>query len=131
METQLNNLQTSDSFKSYEGNYLIKKDISQEIKIEKESQLNNENKSKKKKFFISCKNMDSKDINAKNERKLLFLAHKRAHSIDNKEKESCKKTVIYRKHDRNEKDNIIKKIQIHYRNFLLSFTNEIIKKIIL
>ena len=38
METQLNNLQTSDSFKSYEGNYLIKKDISQEIRnfLEKE-----------------------------------------------------------------------------------------------
>ena len=48
---------------------------------------------------------------------------------DNKEKECSKKTINYRKHDRNEKDNIIKKIQIQYRNFLLSFTNDIIKKI--
>ena len=38
--------------------------------------------------------------------------------------------MIYRKHDRNEKDNIVTKIQIHYRNFLISFINEIIIKIL-
>ena len=39
--------------------------------------------------------------------------------------------MIYRKHDRNEKDNILTKIQIHYRNFLISFINEIIIIIII
>ena len=128
METKIFNLTTLDSLKSCEGNYLIKEETSQEIKTDKKSQLTDANETKKKKFVILYENIDNEDINKISERKLLFLVHKRNHFDDNKEKECSKKTIFYRKHDRNEKDNIIKKIQIHYRNFLLSFTNDIIKK---
>ena len=130
MERKLIKFQTLDSLISDDGNYSIKEDVTEKIKTEKETESNNINKPKKKKFLISCKNMDRKDTNKINEKKLLFLVHKRKHTDDNKEKEYSNKTIIYRKHDRNEKDNIIKIIQIHYRNFLLSFTNDIIKKII-
>jgi hypothetical protein len=69
-------------------------------------------------------------LNSKNG-ELIFLVHKRDHSIDKLETNNeSNKSVIYRKHDRNEKDNIVTKIQIHYRNFLISFINEIIIKIL-
>ena len=69
------------------------------------------------------------NLNSQN-RKLIFLVHKREHSTDKLESNNeSNKSVIYRKHDRNEKDNILTKIQIHYRNFLISFINEIIIKI--
>ena len=90
METKIFNLTTLDSLKSFE-------DI---------------NETKKKKFVILYENIDNEDINKISERKLLFLVHKRNHLDDNKEKECSKKTINYRKHDRNEKDNIIKKIKI-------------------
>ena len=69
-------------------------------------------------------------LNNNKEKKLLFLVHKRKHSTDNKEEKSSNKTYTHRKHDKNDKDNIITKIQIHYRNFLISFLNEVTKKII-
>ena len=53
-------------------------------------------------------------------KKLIFLVHKRSHSNDKLESNNdSNKSVIYRKHDRNEKDNILTKIQIHYRNLLM------------
>ena len=65
-------------------------------------------------------------------KKLIFLVHKRKHSEDDTiEKNNQKKKPLYKKHDKYEKDNILSKIQIHYKNFLKSFINEIIKKIIL
>ena len=82
-------------------------------------------------------------------KKLIFSCKKRDHSIDNEilpstpssyqdsydkdikneKKEKTKKTV-YKKHDKMEKDNIVRKIQVHYCNFLINFINEIIQKII-
>ena len=63
-------------------------------------------------------------------KKLIFLVHKRSHSNDKLESNNdSNKSVIYRKHDRNEKDNILTKIQIHYRNFLVEFINIVIIKI--
>jgi hypothetical protein len=84
-------------------------------------------------------------------KKKIFSCKKRDHSIDNeilpptpstfqdssdkdiknekKEKTKTKKTV-YKKHDKMEKDNIVRKIQVHYCNFLINFINEIIQKII-
>ncbi len=65
-------------------------------------------------------------------KKLIFLVHKRKHSEDDTiEQNNKKKKPLYKKHDKYEKDNILSKIQIHYKNFLKSFINEIIKKIIL
>ena len=42
-----------------------------------------------------------------------------------------KKKIIYKKHDKMEKDNIVRKIQVHYCNFLVNFINEVIQKIII
>ncbi len=50
--------------------------------------------------------------------------------IEKKEKKKIKKSV-YKKHDKMEKDNIVRKIQVHYCNFLINFINEIIKKLII
>ena len=51
----------------------------------------------------------NENINYKN-RKLIFLFHKRSHSNDKLESNNdSNKSVIYRKHDRNEKDNIFTK----------------------
>lgn len=41
------------------------------------------------------------------------------------------KKPAYKKHDKMEKDNIVRKIQIHYCNFLISFINEVTKRIII
>ena len=89
--------------------------------------------------------------NPQNEKKKIFLCNKRLHDEDNISPdfldgifESSKKNgeikkygtrkikkVAYKKHDKMEKDNIVRKIQVHYCNFLISFINEIIQKIII
>ena len=69
-----------------------------------------------------------KDVN-KN-KKLIFLVQKRLNSDDIKESKIDLNNKSYKVHDKNEKDNIITKIQIHYRNFLIDFINEIISKIL-
>ena len=51
-------------------------------------------------------------------------------SDDIKESKIDLNNKSYKVHDKNEKDNIITKIQIHYRNFLIDFINEIISKIL-
>ena len=129
----------------------IDENISNENIIKKENDIKNAKKSEKNKFqicndnkYISINEMlkeknitnfdDStfnENINYKN-RNLIFLVHKRSHSNDKLESNNdSNKSVIYRKHDRNEKDNILTKIQIHYRNFIISFINEIIIIIII
>lgn len=94
-----------------------------------------------KKFFLSD--------NSQNEKKLIFSCNKRLHDEDykspdyldgteiskkNEDKKNVSgkmKKVAYKKHDKMEKDNIVRKIQVHYCNFLISFINEIIQKIII
>ena len=41
------------------------------------------------------------------------------------------KKPAYKKHDKMEKDNIVRKIQVHYCNFLVCLINEVIKRIII
>lgn len=63
-------------------------------------------------------------------KKLIFLVQKRLNSDDIKDSKIDLNNKSYKVHDKNEKDNIITKIQIHYRNFLIDFINEIISKIL-
>ena len=89
--------------------------------------------------------------NSQNERKLIFTCNKRLHDEEYKFPDNLNgtlatsiknggikkngrgriKKVAYKKHDKMEKDNIVRKIQVHYCNFLISFINEIIQKIII
>ena len=97
--------------------------------------------------------LDPKFLNTK---KKLFLCQKRPHldefknsvnfpeAFDVKENnseifenlkringKSRKQKLLYKKHDKMEKDNIVRKIQVHYCNFLVNFINEVIQKIII
>ena len=87
----------------------------------------------------------------KSQKKLIFSCKKRLHEEDSKTQEpnqnnlgtnininnddikrlGTKKTkkAAYKKHDKMEKDNIVRKIQVHYCNFLVFFINEVIQKI--
>ena len=149
METKIINLESVGISKDDKEYYSIEEDNTKEIKVGKENKSNNIYKPKKEKCdkillnsnktnSILNKNTNfNTEISAQNiilnnnkEKKLLFLVHKRKHSTDNKEEKSSNKTYTHRKHDKNDKDNIITKIQIHYRNFLISFLNEVTKKII-
>lgn len=55
METKIFNIRTLDLLKSYEENYLIKEDTSQEIKIDKKSQLSDPNETKKRSLLYYMK----------------------------------------------------------------------------
>ena len=146
MESNIINIPIYKSFKYHRIYKFTDENISNENIIKKEEDIKNAKKSEKNKFqmcndnkYISINeilkkqnitNFDdstfNENINYKN-RDLIFLVHKRSHSNDKLESNNdSNKSVIYRKHDRNEKDNILTKIQIHYRNFLISFINEII-----
>ena len=151
MKSKIINIPIYKSFKYHRIYKFTDENISNENIIKKEEDIKNAKKSEKNKFqmcndnkYISINEMlkeknitnfdDStfnENINYKN-RNLIFLVHKRSHSNDKLESNNdSNKSVIYRKHDRNEKDNILTKIQIHYRNFLISFINEIIIIIII
>lgn len=71
-----------------------------------------------------------KDENKNKNKKLIFLVQKEFNSDDIKKSKNDLNIKSYKVHDKNEKDNIITKIQIHYRNFLIDFINEIISKIL-
>ena len=71
-----------------------------------------------------------KDENKNKNKKLIFLVQKEFNSGDTKKPKNDLNIRPYKIHDKNEKDNIITKIQIHYRNFLIDFINEIISKIL-
>lgn len=94
----------------------------------------------------------SEKENIQNPKKLIFSCKKRFHDendktipgpyygiVDNfikndeiKKNGSRKfKKVLYKKHDKMEKDNIVRKIQVHYCNFLVNFINEVIQRIII
>jgi hypothetical protein len=146
MKSKIINIPVYKSFKYHRIYKFTDENISNENIIKKEEDIKNAKKSEKNKFqmcndnkYLSINEIlkeqnitnfnDStfnENINYKN-RNLIFLVHKRSHSNDKLESNNdSNKSVIYRKHDRNEKDNILTKIQIHYRNFLISFINEII-----
>ena len=146
MKSKIINIPIYKSFKYHRIYKFTDENLSNENIIKKEEDIKNSKKSEKNKFQICNDNKyisineilkeqnitnfnDStfnENINYKN-RNLIFLVHKRSHSNDKLESNNdSNKSVIYRKHDRNEKDNILTKIQIHYRNFLISFINEII-----
>lgn len=150
MESNIIKLPLYQSYKYYKIYNISDENISNENIIKKERDIKSVENFEKVKIHnfndditISCNEM-SREKNIFNEnsltfdensysknRELIFLVHKRSHSIDKLESNNnSSKSVIYRKHDRNEKDNILTKIQIHYRNFLISFINEIIIKII-
>ena len=115
----------SKVIKSYtKENHSINDDVTEEIKIDEEKILKNLYINEKENLKRSC-------LYENNSKKLIFLVHKRSHSDYIKEsKISFIETESKKIHDRNEKDNIITKIQIHYRNFLISFINEVIQKVI-
>ena len=115
----------SQIIKSYtKESHSINDDFTEEIKIDEEKILKN--------LYISEKenskcNSSYEDKN----KKLIFLVHKRLHSDDIKDSQTTLiETESKKIHDRNDKDNIITKIQIHYRNFLINFINEVIQKVI-
>ena len=120
------NIQTKE--KPIKNDKCSEKDKFQKYNADTNTSSNNEKL--KEQNIINFDNLKFHDnLNSQN-RKLIFLVHKREHSTDKLESNNeSNKSVIYRKHDRNEKDNILTKIQIHYRNFLISFINEIIIKI--
>lgn len=108
-------------------------DILQEQKLLNSKYLN----------FSFCENFN----NSKN---LIFACKKRHHEENSKIQESQEnmaeniknsekikkngvkhKIPAYKKHDKMEKDNIVRKIQVHYCNFLVFFLNEVIQKIII
>ena len=151
MESNIIKIPIYKSLKYHKIYNFIDENISNENIIKKENDIKNAKKSEKNKFQIcndnkyitinemlkekNITNFDdstfNENINYKN-RNLIFLVHKRSHSNDKLESNNdSNKSVIYRKHDRNEKDNILTKIQIHYRNFIISFINEIIIIIII
>ena len=115
----------SKVFKSYtKESHSINDDITEEIKIDEEKILKNLYINEKENLKRGC-------LYENKSKKLIFLVNKRIHSDDIKDSQT---SFIEREskkiHDRNEKDNIITKIQIHYRNFLISFINEVIQKVI-
>ena len=91
--------------------------------------------------------------NENNFRKLIFRCQKRNHDKNDEKiniKDTCDfisqkiinkeniknggekaKKPVYKKHDKMEKDNIVRKIQVHYCNFLVNFINEITQRIII
>ena len=79
---------------------------------------------------IIIKEDKKKDENKNKNKKLIFLVQKEFNSGDTKKPKNDLNIRPYKIHDKNEKDNIITKIQIHYRNFLIDFINEIISKIL-
>lgn len=124
----------------------INNDISSKINIiiSKDDIMQEHKLLNSKSNLISSKNSD-------NHRKEIFLCIKRLHDEDDQPKvenfrileksdknEKIKKNgskkdkkAAYKKHDKMEKDNIVRKIQVHYCNFLINLMNEIIKKIII
>ena len=115
----------SQIIKSYtKESHSINDDITEEIKIDEEKILKN--------LYITEK--ENSKCNSSYEdksKKLIFLVHKRLHSDDIKDSQTTLiETESKKIHDRNDKDNIITKIQIHYRNFLINFINEVIQKVI-
>lgn len=86
-------------------------------KLEEANNLNNENE------------LNTKFLNRKREM-IFIIIKKRYKPFLQKQNNKFNKKYFYRIHNRNYKDNILSKIQISYWNFLISFINEIIKKII-
>lgn len=132
-----NNIQKHNNILSTVNIFISNDDILQEHKL---LNLNISN------LFLSDKE------NIQNQKKLIFSCEKRFHdkninkisgpyndTVDNfikndeikKNGRGIFKKVVYKKHDKMEKDNIVRKIQVHYCNFLINFINEIIKRIII
>ena len=124
MESKLINFPDLFGLKNFKENYSIndKNDIKKEKEIQKQNILFEKESSKE---ILKEKNVIHKN------KKLIFLVHKRPHSLDNDKENILNQAAKNKKHSRNEKDNILTKIQIHYRNFLVDFINEVIKKIII
>lgn len=95
---------------------------------------NNKIKTDKLKVQISHNNTNASQIQFLNKKKkMIFSIIKR----ENKAYDRNKNHIIINKnnsfdkiHSKNYKDNILSNIQIHYMNFLVSFLNELIKKVI-
>ena len=108
-------------------------DILQEQKLLNSKFLNlifEEDKIPKKKIF-SCqkRNHDVEDAITPDPE---FLENNiKKEEIKKNEIKKKKKKTVYKKHDKMEKDNIVRKIQVHYCNFLINFINEVTQKIII
>lgn len=116
-----------DTLKYFMNKYSNNNVCTEEFKVEDEKNSNEISSTKKSE---SQNRFLSGNINESQNKKIIFLVHKRKHSDDTNEQNILNKKTLYQKHGRNEKDNILTKIQIHYRNFLVDFINEVIKKII-
>ena len=111
-----------------------KEDILQEQKLLNSKALNLsffENENSQKKLIFSCKKRLHQEESKTQEPPKISL-EKNINNEEIKKKGSKKaKKVVYKKHDKMEKDNIVRKIQVHYCNFLVCFINEVIQKIII
>lgn len=108
-------------------------DILQEQKLLNSKYLNlifEEDKIPKKMIF-SCKkrNHDVEDVITPGPETLEKNIKKE--EVKKNEMGKKKKKTVYKKHDKMEKDNIVRKIQVHYFNFLINFINEVTQKIII
>ena len=89
------------------------------------------------KIIENTNKIPQKIISSDKPKKKIFLCIKREHdetdtSVDSDNKmEKFRNKIKYKIHDKMEKDNIVRKLQVNYCNFLISFINEIIQKIII
>jgi len=103
-------------------------DIMQELKLLDTSPSNgilSENYPNGKNLIFSCRKRND-DENIDNQ----ILVNIPQNDSKNGGQPKIKKPA-YKKHDKMEKDNIVRKIQVHYCNFLVCFINEAIKRIII
>ena len=136
------------------NNLYVKNKYFQKPSLELSSKINiiiNNDDILQEQKLLNSKKFSFFSDNSQNRKKLIFSCNKRLHDEDykfpdflNGALETSKKNgeikkngsgkikkVAYKKHDKMEKDNIVRKIQVHYCNFLISFINEIIQKIII
>lgn len=85
---------------------------------------------KKPIFFCNKRFHDINDIKISGAYCNTLVDSAKNNEIKKNGKRKSKKS-IYKKHDKMEKDNIVRKINVHYCNFLTDFINEITQKIII
>lgn len=111
---------------------ISKDDIMQEHKLlNSKTNLNlSKNQSPKKDIFLCIKRLHDEEDQTQGEICPISENSDKSEKIK-KNGNKIDKKAAYKKHDKMEKDNIVRKIQVHYCNFLINLMNEIIKKIII
>ena len=106
-----------------------KKSISSKLNIN----INNDDIMQELKLLDTTPSNSILSENYPNCKNLIFSCRKRNDddNIDTQLVVNIPREESYKKHDKMEKDNIVRKIQVHYCNFLICFINEVIKRIII